>query len=87
MRVGRHKTTNTMPWKIGDMQIEETKTYKYRGDVISNDGKNGKNIESRRNKMNGTTISIKTIAASGTKEWKVSLNFLQDFRFHDHYQL
>ena len=45
MRVGRHKTTNTMPWKIGDMQIEETKTYKYLGDVISNDGKNGKNIE------------------------------------------
>ena len=64
MRVGRHKTTNTTSWKIGDMQIEETKTYKYLGDVISNDGKNSKNIESRKNKINGTTISIKTIAAS-----------------------
>ena len=53
-----------MPWKIGDMQIEETKTYKYLGDVLSNGGKNGKNIKSSKNKMNGTTISIKTIAAS-----------------------
>ena len=64
MRVGRHKTTNITAWKIGDMEIEETKTYKYLGDVISNDGKNTKNIEARKNKLNGTTISIKTIAAS-----------------------
>ena len=66
MRVGRHKTTNSTPWKIGDMQIEETKIYRYLGDIISNDGKNSKNIESRKNKMNGTTISIKTIAANET---------------------
>ena len=63
MKVGRH-SPNTTTWKIGDMELEETKTYKYLGDMISYDGKNNKNIEARKNKLNGTTISIKTVAAS-----------------------
>ena len=43
-----------------------TATYKYLGDIISNDGKNAKNIEARKNKINASTVSIKTIAANET---------------------
>ena len=65
LRVGRHKNT-AMKWEIGEMEIQETKQYKYLGDVITADGKNAKNLEARKNKMNVTTISIKTVAASET---------------------
>ena len=46
------------------MQIEETTTYKYLGDVISNNGKNIKNIESRKAKTLATTINMNSIAST-----------------------
>ena len=45
------------------MQIQETKQYKYLGDIITNDGKNSGNIDSRQKKLRATTISINTIAS------------------------
>ena len=66
MRVGCHVETNPQAWKVGEMAIRETKSYKYLGDVISNDGKNAKNIDSRKIKLRSSTTSIKTIASSET---------------------
>ena len=64
MKIGKHKKDIRNDWKIGEMDISETKSYKYLGDVITDDGKNTKNIESRKNKSIATTISIKTIASN-----------------------
>ena len=36
-------------WKLGEMTIDECTSYKYLGDIISNDGKNTKNIEKGEN--------------------------------------
>ena len=63
MRVGKHKA-ETHNWKIGDMKIEETMQYKYLGDVISSNGKNTYNLESRKNKIQATSININAIASS-----------------------
>ena len=64
MKVGKHDTTEKKNWKIGEMPINETKAYKYLGDIITDDGKNTKNIEARKAKSTATTISIKTIASN-----------------------
>ena len=66
MRVGKHNKNNEETWKIGEMEIGETTTYKYLGDTVTNDGRNRKNLELRKNKLNASTISIKTIAANET---------------------
>ena len=63
MRVGKHKGV-PQSWKLGDIDIEETSEYKYLGDIITNNGKNTKNIEARKNKLQATTININTIASS-----------------------
>ena len=65
MKVGVHnKPHETKTWNLGAMPIEETTTYRYLGDVISSDGKNIKNIESRKIKTYTTTISINSIAST-----------------------
>ena len=65
MRVGVHKKPHeTKTWKLGSMPIEETTTYRYLGDIISNDGKNTKNIELRKTKTYATTININSIAST-----------------------
>ena len=63
MRIGKHKD-ESREWKIGEMQINETGSYKYLGDIVTNDGKNVKNLEARRNKTVSNTISIKTFATN-----------------------
>ena len=63
LRVGKHKE-GPQSWKIGDMEIEEAIHYKYLGDIVSSSGKNTQNIESRKNKIQATTININTIASS-----------------------
>ena len=63
MRIGKH-TNGPREWKLGDIIIEETTTYKYLGDIISNDGKNAKNLESRKNKIQMNTVLINSIAES-----------------------
>ena len=64
MRVGTHSNRSINNWKLGQMQIEESTSYKYLGDHISNDGKNTKNIEARRIKTQATTININSIAST-----------------------
>ena len=64
MKVGKHKKDANNEWKIGEMPISETKSYRYLGDIITDDGKNAKNLENRRNKTISTTISIKTIVTN-----------------------
>ena len=63
MRVGKHED-QPKEWNFGEMKIHETTTYKYLGDLISSDGKNGKNLESRKNKLQVTTVTVNSIAAS-----------------------
>ena len=54
MRVGQHQNNEGNEWKIGEMTINEneTKSYKYLGDIVTDD------------KTISTTISIKTIASN-----------------------
>lgn len=66
MRVGKHVRNDSETWSIGNMQIQETVSYRYLGDVVTSDGKNTKNIDARKNKIMASTISIKTIAANET---------------------
>ena len=61
MRIGKH-SEEKQKWKLGTLEIEETKSYKYLGDVITDDGKNTKNLESRKNKSFAATCSINSIA-------------------------
>ena len=63
MRVGRHQKEEK-EWTLGDKNIEETSTYRYLGDEVSNDGKNDKNLEARKNKVTACVASINTIASS-----------------------
>ena len=63
MRVGKHDKTNKQ-WKLGELTIEETTKYKYLGDIITPDGKNTENLQSRFTKLQATTININTIASS-----------------------
>ena len=63
MRVGEHKQ-GTKKWHLGDVEIEETGDYKYLGDTITNDGKNIKNIETRKNKVFTITVGINAIAGT-----------------------
>ena len=53
-------------WQLGHLTIQEATSYKYLGDLITNDGKNAKNLEAWRNKIKGTTVSINSIAANDT---------------------
>ena len=65
MRVGSHpKETLNSTWTIGTMPIEETKTYKYLGDIISSNGKNKENIEARKQKTQSTTVNINSFGAT-----------------------
>ena len=63
MRVRKHKEP-VKEWKLGELTIQETKSYKYLGDTITNDGKNAQNIETRGNKIRASTITINTIASN-----------------------
>ena len=51
-------------WLLGEKSISETKSYKYLGDVITNDGGNKDNINARKTKTMATTININAIAAT-----------------------
>ena len=63
MRVGRHKNEK-QKWNLGTLEIEETDSYKYLGDLVTNDGKNMKNLESRKNKTFAATSGINSIAGT-----------------------
>ena len=63
MRVGHH-TSDEKDWKLGELTIHETKSYRYLGDVLTNDGKNAANLESRKNAVQAKTVFVNSIAAS-----------------------
>ena len=63
MQVGRKiKVPNT--WALGTKNITNTNSYKYLGDLITNDGKNKSNIENRYNRTQGIIRQINTTAGS-----------------------
>ena len=65
MRVGSHPPiSQNNTWTLGTMPIEETKTYKYLGDIISSNGKNKENIEARHKKTQITTVKINSFGAT-----------------------
>ena len=65
MKIGVHeRSQENKTWYLGTMPIEETTTYKYLGDIVSNDGKNTKNIEARKTKTQTTTINVNSIAST-----------------------
>ena len=51
-------------WSLGEIHITNTTSYKYLGDVITNDGKNEKNITARENKLHRIIRQINTSASS-----------------------
>ena len=57
MEVGSHKEKKK-EWKLGDKIIENCKTYKYLGEIISRDGKNTENLLARQGKVTGTVRAI-----------------------------
>ena len=62
MKIGNHSDQNE--WELGDLTIQSCSSYKYLGDIISNNGKNKDNISDRKKKVIGSTMSINTIAAN-----------------------
>ena len=63
VRIGKHRGEK-IKWYLGKEEIEEMDHYKYLGDIVTNDGRNIKNIESRKNKVFSTTIGINAIAGT-----------------------
>ena len=63
MQVGR-KIKVPDKWKLGEKQIGNTKSYKYLGDIITDDNKNKQNLISRENRLNATTRQINATASS-----------------------
>ena len=63
MRVGK-KEGDEQKWKLGPLDIEESDTYKYLGDIVTSDGKNTKNLEARKNKTFAATAGINSIAGA-----------------------
>ena len=62
MPIGNHSKKEE--WKFGEEKIQKCVSYKYLGDVITNNGKNKENIAERKRKIVATTISINTIAGT-----------------------
>ena len=63
MRIGQHKNEKRK-WKLGELEIDEADEYKYLGDIITNNGKNTKNLEARKNKAFAATSGINSIAGT-----------------------
>ena len=64
MKIG--KGANLRQWKLGENEIKCSDSYTYLGDIITPDGKNTKNLSSRKNKITASSISINTIASGET---------------------
>ena len=51
-------------WKFGELTIGNCEEYKYLGDIITSDGKNRKNIEARKLKLQSSTVQITAIGSN-----------------------
>ena len=49
MEIGKHKEKK-IEWKLGEKTIENCKSYKYLGEIITRDGKNDENLKARYGK-------------------------------------
>ena len=63
MPVGK-KVAVPNEWRLGEKSISNTTSYKYLGEVVTNDNKNKKNIEAKENKIEITIRQINTTASS-----------------------
>ena len=63
LQVGK-KVDQREQWIFGDMEIDTVSEYKYLGDIITKDGKNRQNLESRRIKIHASTTQIKIMAGN-----------------------
>ena len=63
MQIGKKKETRDS-WKFGSEEIKTCDEYKYLGDIITADGKDNKNIESRKAKLQGSIVQICNIAGN-----------------------
>ena len=63
MEIGKHKEKRT-EWKLGEKKIQNCQNYKYLGEVISRDGKNGPNIKDKIGKVKAAVINATTCARS-----------------------
>ena len=50
-------TKKEVKWQLGNMEIKETQKYKYLGDIITPDGKNSENLQSKANKLQSITLN------------------------------
>ena len=63
MPVGK-KVAVPNEWRLGEKSISNTTSYKYLGEVVTNDNKNKKNLEAKENKIEITIRQINTTASS-----------------------
>ena len=63
MQVGR-KVKVPEKWNLGEKQVGNTKSYKYLGDIITDDNKNKQNLVARENRVYATTRQINATASS-----------------------
>ena len=59
MEMGTHKETRK-EWNLGEKKIENCKSYKYLGEIITRDGANEENLRARFNKIKSTVRAINT---------------------------
>ena len=63
MQVGR-KVKVPAEWNLGEKRIKNTSSYKYLGDIITDNNNNKTNLEARENKVYATVRQINTTASS-----------------------
>ena len=63
MQVGQ-KVKTPAEWKLGEKMIKNTTSYKYLGDIVTDNNKNKMNLEEKENKVNNTICQINTTASS-----------------------
>ena len=63
MQIGK-KVKVPEKWQLGDKNIQNTTSYKYLGEMITNNNKNKSNLEAKENKVQAIVRQINTTAAS-----------------------
>ncbi len=66
--IGKKQTDKTTKFKIGDLELEETETYKYLGETLNNSGNIADHIKSIKGKVEAAYQTIRLI--SGNHDFK-----------------
>ena len=83
MEVGKNNNNETK-WNLGEETITSTNEYTYLGDIITPDGKNDKNIENRKIRMQRTT---RRVLASSQIEVMKRIETKTLLRLHEAYTI